>query len=118
MSLDLKIYVGSVQPGPSPQTLLTYAYIDLCCIDNSQVYTIQRNEFPQVAVIESDGDTLTKEDKYNQPLYAIPIGVFLEELNKDCKASAYRRIHWAKAMLDSIIQSKYGEELVVVMFGS
>lgn len=63
-----------------------------------------------------DGNTRVMADRYGDPLVPVPLKKILEAAREDAEESDYRRIHWLRALLESMAEDD--EKRTCIFYGT
>lgn len=121
MGYETKLIIGKNTNAPLEDIDASYvsviATIDLCKSVFYDTWIDKDDVTKKVFFYGSDGNTVIKQDSYGNPLYAIdPIKVLNMMIDAN-REEEYRRYQAAIPMLESLIKTFEGENLICILYG-
>jgi hypothetical protein len=103
---------------------IVHATVDLCKMGDSELFNLDWvNKTPEVKrsywyAPTGDGNTVVCEDRYGDIPKPVPLDQVVDALRCDIlNNDRYRRLHWALALCEAMLEKAGGKGFSVLMWG-
>jgi len=103
---------------------MVHAVVDMCKMGNSELFNLPWvNKTPEVKKWYwyspvGDGNTSYSEDRYGDHPRPVPLTDVVDALRCDILTDdRYRRLHWALALCEAMLEKQGGKSFSVLMWG-
>lgn len=102
---------------------MVHATVDMCKMGDSELFNLPWiNKTPEKEKWywyspTGDADAEIYADRYGDLPRPVPLADVVDALRKDCEDSNYRRLHWALALCEAMLEKQGGKGFSVLMWG-
>ncbi|MDG7050635.1 MAG: hypothetical protein JRZ94_05470 [Nitrososphaerota archaeon] len=128
MGYEVKVIVGELTSqkyhlDKSLRWISVFGIIDICKTNLSccSRAAYDPSDLTPAFFIADDGDTSIVKDRYNDPIMAIPLKLFIKAFRAEVKEHpgkmVYRRHQWLKSFVESVNRTPTRDDAVVAFYG-